>query len=42
MAPLRCGIIRIEGGRFFKESLEEVVRAEELGFDSAWLEEHHA
>jgi alkanesulfonate monooxygenase SsuD/methylene tetrahydromethanopterin reductase-like flavin-dependent oxidoreductase (luciferase family) len=42
MASLSFGIIPIEGGHFFKESLEEVVRAEELGFDSAWLEEHHA
>ncbi len=42
MASLRFGIIPIEGGHFFKESLEEVVRAEDLGFDSAWLEEHHA
>jgi probable F420-dependent oxidoreductase len=42
MEPLRFGIIPTEGGHFFRESLEEVVRAEELGFDSAWLEEHHA
>lgn len=26
----------------FSESLREVVRGEELGFDSVWLEEHHS
>lgn len=42
MAQLKFGFIPIEGGHFFTEALEEVVRAEELGFDSVWLEEHHA
>ena len=41
MAPLKLGFIPIEGGRFYQEALAEVVRAEELGFDSAWMEEHH-
>jgi probable F420-dependent oxidoreductase len=41
MARLRFGIIPIEGGQFYREALEEVVRAEELGFDSVWMEEHH-
>ncbi|MDP6801388.1 MAG: LLM class flavin-dependent oxidoreductase [SAR202 cluster bacterium] len=38
---MRFGFIGTEGGHFYREFLEEVVRAEELGFDSAWLEEHH-
>ncbi len=42
MARLKIGFIPIEGGHYFPEALEEVVRAEELGFDSAWLEEHHS
>ncbi|MBI1847343.1 MAG: LLM class flavin-dependent oxidoreductase [Candidatus Rokubacteria bacterium] len=42
MAQLKVGFIPIEGGHFYKESLEEVVRAEDLGFDSAWMEEHHS
>ncbi|HXG03871.1 MAG TPA: LLM class flavin-dependent oxidoreductase [Candidatus Binatia bacterium] len=42
MAGLRFGFIPIEGGHFYREALEEVVRAEELGFDSVWMEEHHA
>jgi probable F420-dependent oxidoreductase len=42
MARLRFGFIPIEGGHYFPEALAEVVRAEELGFDSAWLEEHHS
>jgi probable F420-dependent oxidoreductase len=41
MARLKVGFIPIEGGHFYREALEEVVRAEELGFDSAWMEEHH-
>jgi probable F420-dependent oxidoreductase len=41
MAQLKFGIIPIEGGQFYREALEEVVRAEELGFDSVWMEEHH-
>jgi probable F420-dependent oxidoreductase len=42
MARLKIGFIPIEGGHFYKEALEEVVRAEELGFDSVWMEEHHS
>jgi len=42
MASLKIGFIPIEGGHYYKEALEEVVRAEELGFDSVWMEEHHA
>jgi len=41
MARLKLGFIPIEGGRFYREALEEVARAEELGFDSVWMEEHH-
>jgi probable F420-dependent oxidoreductase len=41
MASLKCGFIPSEGGQFYQEALEEVVRAEELGFDSVWMEEHH-
>lgn len=42
MAGLKIGIIPIEGGDFYWQALEEVTRAEELGFDSVWMEEHHA
>ncbi len=42
MARLKIGFIPIEGGHYYKEALEEVVRAEDLGFDSVWMEEHHA
>jgi len=42
MPPLKIGFIPIEGGRYYEESLEEVTRAEALGFDSVWMEEHHA
>jgi probable F420-dependent oxidoreductase len=42
MARLKIGVIPIEGGHYYKESLEEVTRAEELGFDSVWMEEHHS
>ncbi|HXG15834.1 MAG TPA: LLM class flavin-dependent oxidoreductase [Calidithermus sp.] len=42
MARLKFGFIPIEGGHFYREALEEVARAEELGFDSVWMEEHHA
>ncbi|MGH7321951.1 MAG: LLM class flavin-dependent oxidoreductase [Candidatus Rokuibacteriota bacterium] len=42
MSPLKLGFIPIEGGHFYREALEEVVRAEELGFDSVWMEEHHS
>jgi alkanesulfonate monooxygenase SsuD/methylene tetrahydromethanopterin reductase-like flavin-dependent oxidoreductase (luciferase family) len=42
MPGLKIGFIPIEGGRYYEESLEEVTRAEELGFHSVWMEEHHA
>lgn len=38
---MRFGFIPTEGGRFYAEALREVERAEELGFDSVWMEEHH-
>lgn len=38
---MKLGFIPTEGGRFYREALEEVVLAEELGFDSVWMEEHH-
>jgi alkanesulfonate monooxygenase SsuD/methylene tetrahydromethanopterin reductase-like flavin-dependent oxidoreductase (luciferase family) len=41
VARLKIGFIPIEGGHFYREALEEVGRAEELGFDSVWMEEHH-
>ncbi len=42
MAALKIGFIPIEGGHYYREALEEVTRAEELGFDSVWMEEHHS
>jgi alkanesulfonate monooxygenase SsuD/methylene tetrahydromethanopterin reductase-like flavin-dependent oxidoreductase (luciferase family) len=42
MASLRFGFIPTEGGRFFDAALAEALRAEELGFDSVWMEEHHS
>jgi probable F420-dependent oxidoreductase len=39
---LKIGFIPIEGGHYYRQALEEVTRAEELGFDSVWMEEHHA
>jgi probable F420-dependent oxidoreductase len=39
---LRLGFIPIEGGHYYREALEEVTRAEALGFDSVWMEEHHS
>ena len=39
---LKVGFIPIEGGHYYREALEEVVRGEELGFDSVWMEEHHS
>ena len=42
MARLKIGFIPIEGGHYYNEALAEVTRAEELGFDSVWMEEHHA
>jgi probable F420-dependent oxidoreductase len=42
MATLKVGFIPIEGGHYYREALEEVLRGEELGFDSVWMEEHHS
>jgi len=42
MAKLKVGFIPIEGGHYYREALEEVLRGEELGFDSIWMEEHHS
>jgi len=39
---LKVGFIPIEGGHYYQDALAEVVRAEELGFDSVWMEEHHS
>jgi probable F420-dependent oxidoreductase len=38
---MKFGFIPTEGGRFYREALEEVLLGEELGFDSVWMEEHH-
>jgi alkanesulfonate monooxygenase SsuD/methylene tetrahydromethanopterin reductase-like flavin-dependent oxidoreductase (luciferase family) len=42
MPRLKVGFIPIEGGHYYRDALEEVVRGEELGFDSVWMEEHHS
>ena len=42
MARLKIGFIPIEGGHYYKEALHEVTRAEDVGFDSVWMEEHHS
>src|SRR5262245_5785436 len=42
MPGLKVGFIPIEGGHFYRDALDEVVRAEDLGFDSVWLEAHHS
>jgi probable F420-dependent oxidoreductase len=42
MPRLEVGFIPIEGGHYYRDALEEVVRGEELGFDSVWMEEHHS
>src|SRR3989454_137595 len=39
MARLKIGVIPIEGGHYYREALEEVTRAEELGFESVWMED---
>ena len=39
---LKVGFIPIEGGVYYRDALEEVVRGEDLGFDSVWMEEHHS
>lgn len=38
---MRFGFIPTEGGHFFEQALREVLLGEELGFHSAWMEEHH-
>ena len=38
---MRFGFIPTEGGHYYQQALREVERAEELGFDSVWMEEHH-
>jgi probable F420-dependent oxidoreductase len=38
---MKFGFIPTEGGRWYREALSQVVLAEELGFDSVWMEEHH-
>jgi probable F420-dependent oxidoreductase len=38
---MKFGFIPTEGGQYYGEALREVVRGEELGFDSVWMEEHH-
>jgi len=42
VSKLKIGFIPIEGGHYYAQALAEVTRAEELGFDSVWMEEHHA
>ncbi|MCI0549216.1 MAG: LLM class flavin-dependent oxidoreductase [Candidatus Rokubacteria bacterium] len=42
MAKLQFGFIPSEGGHLYRDALEEVVRGEDLGFDSVWMEEHHS
>ena len=42
MPKLKIGFIPSEGGHYYQEALREVLRAEELGFDSVWMEEHHS
>lgn len=39
---MQFGIIPSEGGDLFPEALAESVLAEELGFESIWMEEHHS
>jgi probable F420-dependent oxidoreductase len=39
---VRFGVIPSEGGNRFRDALAEAEAAEELGFDSLWLEEHHS
>src|SRR5436309_4081613 len=42
MGKRHVGFIPVEGGHYYEDALEEVVRAEELGFASVWMEEHHS
>lgn len=39
---MRFGFIPSEGGDLFPQALAEATLAEELGFDSVWMEEHHS
>ena len=39
---MRFGFIPSEGGSRFADAIDEAVLAEDLGFDSVWLEEHHS
>lgn len=39
---MKFGFIPTEGGHYYQQCLEEIICAEELGFESAWLEEHHS
>ncbi len=38
---MKFGIVPTEGGLRYRESLDEVRLAEQAGFDSVWLSEHH-
>ena len=38
---MKFGFIPVEDLRFYQQALNQVELAEELGFDSVWLEEHH-
>lgn len=38
---IKVGFRCTEGGQRFEEALTEVQRAEDVGFDSAWVAEHH-
>ncbi|MDQ7820527.1 MAG: LLM class flavin-dependent oxidoreductase [Armatimonadota bacterium] len=38
---MKFGIQPTEGGTLTEEALAEVIHAEEMGFDSVWLSEHH-
>ena len=38
---MKFGFIPVEDSQYYTESLRQVELAEELGFDSVWLEEHH-
>jgi alkanesulfonate monooxygenase SsuD/methylene tetrahydromethanopterin reductase-like flavin-dependent oxidoreductase (luciferase family) len=39
---MKFGFIPTEGGRYYREALEEAIYGEKMGFDSVWLEEHHS
>lgn len=38
---MKFGIVPREWGNFLNESVEQVILANKLGFDSIWIEEHH-